>query len=146
MASEAGQVYVFDLATGQLGATYTSHAMAVRSLAWSPDGQVCPSALSIPSSRKLMMGIQMLISASEDKRLVMHDARQASAAGRHGAGAVATLTGHSSWVLSADVSPDGRLLLSGYVVLITHPSLPFPNHVSNPSSNTSPSFFHPAPF
>ena len=73
--------------------TYTTHAMAVRSLAWSPDSQ-------------------LLISASEDKRLMMHDVRGA-ASGRGGSGAVASLVGHSSWVLDADITPDGRLALSG---------------------------------
>ncbi|KAJ3553644.1 hypothetical protein NM688_g3494 [Phlebia brevispora] len=93
MSSEAGQIYIFDLAAEKLLSTYTSHAMAVRSLAWSPDSQ-------------------LLVSASEDKRLIIHDVRY-SASGKPGSGAVATLTGHSSWVLSVDVSPDARLALSG---------------------------------
>ena len=40
MSSEAGQIYIFDLASEKLVSTYTSHAMAIRSLAWSPDAQV----------------------------------------------------------------------------------------------------------
>ena len=40
MSSEAGQIYIFDLASEKLLATYVSHAMAVRSLAWSLDSQV----------------------------------------------------------------------------------------------------------
>lgn len=40
MSSEAGQIYIFDLASEKLLATYVSHAMAVRSLAWSSDSQV----------------------------------------------------------------------------------------------------------
>ncbi|EPQ58826.1 WD40 repeat-like protein [Gloeophyllum trabeum ATCC 11539] len=91
LSSETGQIYIFDLASSQLTATYTSHAMAVRSLAWSPDSQ-------------------LLLSASEDKRLILHDVR---GAGAKGGGAVASLTGHTSWVLSNDISPDGRLALSG---------------------------------
>lgn len=55
---------------------------------------------------------QLLISASEDKRLILHDVR-VSSSGKSGSGAVATLTGHSSWVLSTDISLDGRLALSG---------------------------------
>jgi WD repeat-containing protein 61 len=51
----------------------------------------------------------LLLSASEDKRLTLHDVRTAPG------GAVASFTGHSSWVLSTDISPDGRLGLSGYV-------------------------------
>ncbi|TFK47026.1 WD repeat-containing protein 61 [Heliocybe sulcata] len=87
LSSETGQIYVFDLASTQLTATYTSHAMAVRSLAWSPDSQ-------------------LLLSASEDKRMILHDVRGAG-------GAVASLTGHTSWVLANDISPDGRLAVSG---------------------------------
>lgn len=40
MSSEAGQIYVFDVESEKLLSTYTSHAMAVRSLAWSLDSQV----------------------------------------------------------------------------------------------------------
>jgi len=59
--------------------------------------------------------IQLLLSASDDKRLILHDVRT-SASGKPGSGAVASLSGHSSWVLSTDISPDGRLALSGYVI------------------------------
>ncbi|KAF5329035.1 hypothetical protein D9611_013880 [Ephemerocybe angulata] len=88
MSSETGQIFVFDLETNALSAAFTSHAMSVRSIAWSPDSS-------------------LLLSASEDKRLVLHDVRSAPG------GTVASLAGHSSWVLSADISPDGRLGLSG---------------------------------
>jgi WD repeat-containing protein 61 len=37
-----------------------------------------------------------------------------TSSGRSSSGAVASLSGHSSWVLSSDISPDGRLALSGY--------------------------------
>ncbi|CDO75008.1 hypothetical protein BN946_scf184965.g10 [Trametes cinnabarina] len=93
MSSEAGQIYIFDLASNSLQTTYSSHAMAVRSLAWSADSS-------------------LLLSASEDKRLILHDVR-VSPSGKPGSGAVATLTGHSSWVLSTDISLDGRLAVSG---------------------------------
>jgi len=89
MSSETGQIYIFDLESNSLVTTYTSHAMSVRSLAWSPD-------------------CSLLLSASEDKRLVLHDVRTSS-----GGGSVASFSGHSSWVLCADISPDGRLGLSG---------------------------------
>lgn len=46
MSSEAGQIYIFDLESERLLSTYTSHAMAVRSLAWSLDSQVGPACLS----------------------------------------------------------------------------------------------------
>ena len=42
-----------------------------------------------------------------DKQLIIHDVRNA------GGGGVASLTGHSSWVLSASVSSDARLIASG---------------------------------
>lgn len=35
-------MFIFDLESGALANTYSSHAMAVRSLAWSYDGQVSP--------------------------------------------------------------------------------------------------------
>ncbi|KAF9463697.1 WD repeat-containing protein 61 [Collybia nuda] len=88
MSSETGQIFIFDLETSALTTTYSSHAMSVRSLTWSPDSS-------------------LLLSASNDKRLVLHDVKSA-----HG-GTVASFTGHSSWVLSVDFSPDGRLGLSG---------------------------------
>ncbi|KAH9482143.1 WD repeat-containing protein SL1-17 [Psilocybe cubensis] len=88
MSSESGQIYIFDVESGNLSFTFTSHAMSVRSLAWSPDSN-------------------LLLSASEDKRLLLHDVRTAPG------GAVASFSGHSSWVLSTDISPDGRLGLSG---------------------------------
>lgn len=53
---------------------------------------------------------QLLLSASEDKRLALHDVRAASKT----SGAVTTFSGHSSWVLSTSLSSDGRAALSGY--------------------------------
>ncbi|TEB32235.1 WD repeat-containing protein 61 [Coprinellus micaceus] len=88
MSSENGLVFLFDLESNSLTATLTPHAMSVRSIAWSPDST-------------------LLLSASEDKRLVLHDVRSGSGS------SVASFAGHSSWVLSADISPDGRLGLSG---------------------------------
>ncbi|KAF9226933.1 WD40 repeat-like protein [Gyrodon lividus] len=93
LSTETGQVFIFDLESGSLATTYSSHAMAVRSLAWSHDGQ-------------------LLLTASDDKRLILHDVRL-TASGKPGSGAVATLAGHSSWVLSTDISPDSRLAVSG---------------------------------
>ncbi|KAF9545471.1 WD repeat-containing protein 61 [Agrocybe pediades] len=88
LSTENGQIFVFDTETNALAFTFTSHAMSVRSLAWSPDST-------------------LLLSASEDKRLILHDVRSAPG------GAVASFSGHTSWVLSADISHDGRLGLSG---------------------------------
>jgi len=80
LSVDSGQIFIFDLTSGALTSTFTSHAMAVRSLSWSPDSQ-------------------LLLSASEDKRLILHDVRTTSS-GRPSSGAVASLSGHASWVLS----------------------------------------------
>ncbi|CAK5262487.1 unnamed protein product [Mycena citricolor] len=88
LSTEAGQIYIFDLEAGALSATYTSHALAVRALSWSADSS-------------------LLLSGSDDKRLVLHDVRTSQG------GTVASFTGHSSWVLSTDISQDGKLGLSG---------------------------------
>ncbi|KAF8632802.1 hypothetical protein AX15_001667 [Amanita polypyramis BW_CC] len=88
LASESGQIFIFDIESNSLATAFNSHAMSVRSVAWSYDSS-------------------LLISASEDKRLVLHDVR--GAAGN----VVTSFAGHSSWALSVDISPDGRLALSG---------------------------------
>ncbi|KAF9004277.1 WD repeat-containing protein 61 [Cyathus striatus] len=87
MSSETGQIFIFDLETNTLQSTFTSHAMSVRSVSWSYDSS-------------------LLLSGSEDKRLVLHDVRSAG-------NAVASFAGHASWVLSVGLSPDGKLGLSG---------------------------------
>lgn len=56
--------------------------------------------------------MQLLLSASDDKRLVLHDVRT-SAGGKPGSGAVASLNGHGSWVLGASIATDGRAAISG---------------------------------
>ncbi|KAF8607791.1 WD repeat-containing protein 61 [Ceratobasidium sp. AG-I] len=99
LSSDSGQIFVFDMETQQLVVTYASHAMCVRSLAWSSDSQ-------------------LLLSASDDKRLLLHDLRvppPITDAGhpRLGAGAVAAFSGHSSWALCASLSADGKLAASG---------------------------------
>ncbi|KAF8887250.1 WD repeat-containing protein 61 [Gymnopilus junonius] len=88
LSSETGQIYVFDIESSSLSITFTSHAMAVRSLAWSPDST-------------------LLLSASEDK--TSRVTRRPICPGR----ICRLFSGHSSWVLSTDISPDGRLGLSG---------------------------------
>ena len=40
MSSEAGQIFIFDVATNSIQVAYSSHAMAVRSFAWSADSTV----------------------------------------------------------------------------------------------------------
>jgi len=108
MSTEGGQIYAFDISrpdasqkdeggstsSASLVHSFNTHTMAVRSLAWSPDSQ-------------------LLLSCSDDKRIVIHDVRTGTGSGsRQGTGAVGSLSGHTSWVLSADISPDGRLVAS----------------------------------
>ncbi|CED84130.1 FOG: WD40 repeat [Phaffia rhodozyma] len=88
LASETGHVYIFDVESGHLSASYSSHNVSVRALAWSPDGQ-------------------FLYSGSDDKSIILHDIRHSS--GKSSSG-VSTLTGHSSWVLSLSCTHDNRLL------------------------------------
>ncbi|KIY50781.1 WD40 repeat-like protein [Fistulina hepatica ATCC 64428] len=87
LASETGQVYVFDIESAQLQTTLTSHAMSVRSVAWSTDSS-------------------LLLSASEDKRVIVHDVRTPNG------GTVAALSGHTSWVMDVDISHDMNLAVS----------------------------------
>ncbi|EKM79801.1 hypothetical protein AGABI1DRAFT_113083 [Agaricus bisporus var. burnettii JB137-S8] len=88
LALETGQIFVFDLEASSLLTTFTSHAMAVRSLSWSADSS-------------------LLMSASEDRRLVLHDIRSAPG------NTIASFTGHTAWALSVDIAPEGTLALSG---------------------------------
>ncbi|KAH8822708.1 WD repeat-containing protein 61 [Flagelloscypha sp. PMI_526] len=88
LSSESGQIYVYDSEASQLVSTFTSHAMAVRQMSWSGDSS-------------------LLVSASDDRHVTIHDMRTTKGGG------VASLGGHSSWVLSCDISLDGRLLVSG---------------------------------
>lgn len=90
--------------------------MGVRSLAWSYDNSVRTPSLHNPRRGSAdLVDCQLLLSASEDTHLGLHDVRVSSGSGKPGSGVVATFAGHKSWVLSADLSADGRLGLSGYV-------------------------------
>ena len=60
--------------------------MPIRSLTFSPDSQ-------------------LLVTASDDGHLKMYDVQHANLAG--------TLSGHGSWVLSVDFSPDNTHFVSG---------------------------------
>ncbi|KAH7104678.1 WD repeat-containing protein 61 [Auriculariales sp. MPI-PUGE-AT-0066] len=93
-STESGQIYLFDTESGALTSTFSSHAMCVRDLAWSYDST-------------------LLLSASDDKRLVLHDVRMSGSGGGKSGGAVSSFNGHTSWVLSAGFSPDGRYAASG---------------------------------
>jgi WD repeat-containing protein 61 len=62
---------------------------------------------------------QLLISGSDDKRICLHDIRTTSNSKSTG-GAVAYLSGHAGWVVSTDVNPNSKLILSGYVTPHSH--------------------------
>ena len=62
MGSETGQIYLFDVESGTLANTYTSHAMGVRSLAWSADSQV-NFALVLTSERRNLIAFRSSFSA-----------------------------------------------------------------------------------
>ncbi|OWZ45814.1 hypothetical protein C349_02482 [Cryptococcus neoformans var. grubii Br795] len=96
LATDQGQVVVFDTETRATIATYSSHNKAVRTIGWSPDSQ-------------------WLYSGSDDHLIVLYDVRAGSqsGAGGKGEGAVAMMQGHQNWVLRVAPSPDGRLLGSG---------------------------------
>ena len=53
VSTEAGQIIVVDTETQEVIATYASHAMAVRTISWSPDSQV--SYLSLRRLDQLMV-------------------------------------------------------------------------------------------
>ncbi|GFZ44693.1 hypothetical protein JCM24511_02417, partial [Saitozyma sp. JCM 24511] len=96
LSTEIGHIVVVDTETQNVVASYQSHAMAVRTVAWSPDSQ-------------------WLYSGGDDHRIVLHDVRAGSktGAGGRGEGAVANMQGHQSWILNVAASPDGKLLGSG---------------------------------
>jgi len=87
-----GNVTLFDLGTGKHGSVLQSitdaHEMPVRSTCFSPATRA-----------------EILYTASDDGTVKIFDARE----GHH----VGTITGHSSWVLSVDCSPDGTHLATG---------------------------------
>ncbi|KAF8309560.1 WD repeat-containing protein 61 [Clavulina sp. PMI_390] len=94
LSTDQGGVFVFDIQSKSLVHSFPGHATCVRSLAWSADSQ-------------------LLLSGSDDKRMVLYDTRSASASANSSEGVVASMAGHSSWVLSTDFSLDSRLAASG---------------------------------
>ncbi|XVE97938.1 hypothetical protein REPUB_Repub03eG0062000 [Reevesia pubescens] len=83
-----GTISIFDVARAKFLFHLDGHYMPVRSLVFSPE----------PDSRKLY-------SASDDGHVHMYDAE--------GKAIIGAMSGHSSWVLSVDVSPDGEALATG---------------------------------
>eukprot|EP00850_Spirogloea_muscicola_P008613 SM000046S16394 [mRNA] locus=s46:326696:327886:- [translate_table: standard] len=82
-----GTIGVFDTASGKLSRTLEGHAMAVRSLAFSPIDE------------------RLLFTACDDQHVHVYDARAREL--------VAAMSGHAGWVLSVAASPDGAAIATG---------------------------------
>lgn len=82
-----GTISVFDVARSKVVCYLEGHFMPVRSLVYSP------------------IASRVLYSASDDAHVHMYHTE--------GKGLVAAMSGHASWVLSLDVSPDGGALATG---------------------------------
>ncbi|XP_030551949.1 WD repeat-containing protein VIP3 [Rhodamnia argentea] len=82
-----GTISIFDVARSKFLHHLEGHFMPVRSLVYSP---VEP---------------RLLFSASDDAHVHMYDAE--------GKSLVGSMSGHASWVLSVDVSPDGAAIATG---------------------------------
>lgn len=82
-----GTISVFDVARAKFLYHLEGHFMPVRSLSYSP------------------LDPRLLFSASDDAHIHMYDAE--------GKSLVGSMSGHSSWVLSLDASPDGAAIATG---------------------------------
>ncbi|XP_054783964.1 WD repeat-containing protein VIP3-like [Prosopis cineraria] len=82
-----GTLSVFDVTRGKFLHHLEGHYMPVRSLAYSPYDP------------------RLLFTASDDAHVHMYDA--------DGGSLVASMSGHASWVLCVDVSPDGSAIATG---------------------------------
>ncbi|GAB4837746.1 WD repeat-containing protein vip3 [Ancistrocladus abbreviatus] len=82
-----GTISVFDVARSKFLHHLEGHFMPVRSLAYSPNDA------------------RLLFSASDDAHIHMYDS--------DGKCMVGSMSGHSSWVLSLDASPDGAAIATG---------------------------------
>lgn len=83
-----GTISVFDVARAKFLHHLEGHYMPVRSLVFSPEHD----------SRKLY-------SASDDGHVHIHDVE--------GKAIIGAMSGHTGWVLSVDVSPDGEAIATG---------------------------------
>lgn len=82
-----GTIAIFDVMRGKFLYNLEGHYMPVRSLAFSPTDS------------------RILFSASDDKHIHMYDVDNKSL--------ICAMSGHTSWVLSIDVSPDGLAVATG---------------------------------
>lgn len=105
-ASWDNTIKLWQTSTGQLLHTFKDHSQYVRCLAMSPDGRA-----GTPSP-------PLLASGSYDKTIkIWHLGGAGRSASRVPSGSetspIRTLTGHSNWILSMAISPDGKILASG---------------------------------
>ncbi|KAK3004282.1 hypothetical protein RJ639_019665 [Escallonia herrerae] len=84
-----GTISIFDVARAKFLHHLEGHCMPVRSLVYSP----------------APLDSRVLISGSDDGHVHMYDAE--------GKTLFASMSGHASWVLSVDVSPDGAAIATG---------------------------------
>ncbi|KAK9131307.1 hypothetical protein Sjap_011794 [Stephania japonica] len=82
-----GTISIFDVARAKFLHHLEGHFMPVRSLAYSP------------------IDSRVLFTASDDTHIHIYDAE--------GKSMIGAMSGHASWVLSLDVSPDGAAVASG---------------------------------
>ena len=82
-----GTIAIFDVTRGKFLYNLEGHYMPVRSLVFSPTDS------------------RILFSASDDKHIHMYDVDNKSL--------ICAMSGHASWVLSIDVSPDGLAVATG---------------------------------
>lgn len=82
----AGIINIFDLESEKLLTQIGGHALPVRAIAFSPDSK-------------------LLVSGSDDNQIKIHKPET----GEY----VETLSGHSSWILDLNFSPNGQHIVSG---------------------------------
>lgn len=82
----AGQINIFDLESEKNLKHINSHALPVRSIAFSPDSK-------------------MILSGSDDTQIKVHETNQFEP--------VKTLSGHGSWILDMNFAPNGMHFASG---------------------------------
>ncbi|KAJ7560341.1 hypothetical protein O6H91_04G125300 [Diphasiastrum complanatum] len=82
-----GTIAIFDVNRGKLLHFLEGHFMPVRSLVFSPTDS------------------RVLFTASDDMHVHMYDTENTTL--------ISAMSGHASWVLSVDVSPDGSAIATG---------------------------------
>jgi WD40 repeat protein/serine/threonine protein kinase len=82
----SGEIFLWDVKTGEILRSYEGHSAWVRTIAFSPDGQTA-------------------LSSSNDQSMILWDVETAEILRRY--------EGHNTWVIGAVFSPDGSRILSG---------------------------------